>query len=83
MIWKYYLKKNSDETFECKVDTGEDSDMPRRVLRRLLSLSYDDDGMGRHSMQMRVTHNYPHNERTDVLQYIFTLLESMILVRLF
>ncbi len=42
--------------------------MPRRVLRKPLSLSNDDDGMGRHSMLMRVTRNYPLNEHTDVLQ---------------
>jgi hypothetical protein len=68
LFWKHNLKKNSDETVEWKVDTGEDGDVPRRVLRKPLSLSNDDDGMGRHSMVMRVTRNYPHNERTDVLQ---------------
>ena len=62
MFKKQNLNKKSDETVEWKVDTGEDGDVPRRVLMKPLSLSYDDDGMGRHSMLMRVTRNYPHNE---------------------
>ena len=64
MFWKHYLKKKSDETVEWKVASGEDGEVPGRVLRKPLPLSYDDDGMGRHSMQVRVTRNYPKPQST-------------------
>jgi len=68
MFWKHNLNIKSDEIVEWKVDTGKDGDVPGRVLRKSLSLSYDDNDMGKHTMLMRVTGNYPHNERMDVLQ---------------